>query len=91
MLPGLADLYTNMESKFHPLTLAKSICEAVAVVKATPQLAVYAVPLQRVAVLRVVLQLSRVYSAVKVRRGASSHCSSIHTLVVVEFALSRLR
>lgn len=66
VVPGLADLYNHLETKFHPLSLAKNITESIALVKATPQLAVYAVPLQRVAVLRVVLQLSRVYSTIKV-------------------------
>jgi len=66
VVPELAALYTNLELKFHPLTLAKSLVSSVAAVKAIPQLAVYAVPLQRIAVLRVVMQLSRVYSAVKI-------------------------
>ena len=66
VLPGLSNLYTALECKFTPLTLAAQIAEGIALVKATPQLAHYAVPLQRVAVLRVVLQLSRVYASVKV-------------------------
>lgn len=66
VLPGLADLYSDLETKFHPLSLAKNISGAIAEIKKVPQLAHYAVPLQRVAVLRVVLQLSRVYCSVGV-------------------------
>ena len=66
VLPELRELYYFMEEKFHPLTLAKSVCPAVETVKRNKSLAVYTVPLQRVAVLRVMLQLSHVFSTVKI-------------------------
>ena len=65
--PEIRDLYHLMEVKFHPLKLAESVAPAVAAVKAnTSGLSVYAVPLQRIAVLRVLLQLAHVFSVVKV-------------------------
>lgn len=66
VLPELKELYLSMEEKFHPLTLAKSVTPAVEAVKKYTTLSVYAVPLQRVAVLRVMLQLSHVFSTVKI-------------------------
>uniref|UniRef100_A0A7S3HP73 PCI domain-containing protein n=1 Tax=Spumella elongata TaxID=89044 RepID=A0A7S3HP73_9STRA len=64
-LPELAALYDNLEVKFQPLNLVKKITAAVAVVKAHPTLNVYAAPLQRVAVVKLMQQLGRVYSTVK--------------------------
>ena len=66
VIPEIKNLYSVMETKFHPLTLASSVVKAVAAIKAHPQLNLYAVPLQRVAVLRVLLQLSHVYSTIKI-------------------------
>jgi len=66
VIPEIKDLYTVMETKFHPLTLANSVVSAVSALKANPQLSIYAIPLQRVAVLRVLLQLSHVFSTIKI-------------------------
>jgi len=66
VIPEIKDLYYVMETKFHPLTLANSVVKAVAAVETHPQLNAYAVPLQRVAVLRVLLQLSHVFSTIKI-------------------------
>ena len=65
--PEIRELYYLMEVKFHPLSLAQSVAPAVAAVKTnTSGLAVYAVPLQRIAVLCVLLQLAHVFSVVKI-------------------------
>jgi translation initiation factor 3 subunit A len=64
--PELKELYNIMEVRFHPLKLAAAIKPAVAAVKASGPLAMYATPLQRVAVIRVLLQLSHVFSTVKI-------------------------
>jgi translation initiation factor 3 subunit A len=66
VLPELSGLFDDLETKFQPLTLAKNIVKAVARIKTVPQLEVYAVPLQRVAVFKVVQQLSKVYDVVKI-------------------------
>jgi translation initiation factor 3 subunit A len=65
VLPELAALYDNLEVKFQPLTLVKGITAALDAVRAHPTLSIYAAPLQRVAVVRLLQQLGRVYSTVK--------------------------
>jgi translation initiation factor 3 subunit A len=65
VLPELSGLFDDMETRFQPLTLTKNIVKAITHIKSIPQLAVYAVPLQRVAVFKVVQQLSKVYDVVK--------------------------
>jgi len=66
VIPELQGLYDILETKFHPLKLASSLVTVIKAIKSHPQLAVYALPLQRVAVLRVVQQLSRVYSNLRI-------------------------
>jgi len=66
VIPALTGLYDILETKFHPLKLASSLVSIINSIKNVPQLAVYAIPLQRVAVLRVVQQLSRVYSNLRI-------------------------
>lgn len=65
VLPELLALYENLEVKFQPLALVQKIISAVAVVKSNPALAMYAIPLQRVAVVKLMQQLGRVYSTIK--------------------------
>lgn len=65
VLPELAALYDNLEVKFQPLALVKGISAALDAVRAHPTLSIYAAPLQRVAVIRLLQQLGRVYSTVK--------------------------
>ena len=65
VLPELSALYDNLEVKFQPLTLVKKITAAVAAVRAHPALSMYAAPLQRVAVIKLMQQLGRVYSTIK--------------------------
>lgn len=64
-IPELADLYNLLEKKFSPLTLVKELVPILTVIKNHPSLSVYSLSVQRVAVLRLVQQLARVYSAVK--------------------------
>ena len=64
--PSLASLYDNMEIKFHPLKLAQTLCHTIASMKTLPQLAIYVLPIQKIAVYRVVQQISRVYSSVRI-------------------------
>jgi translation initiation factor 3 subunit A len=59
-------LYYQMETKFQPLSLAKGIVNAIDIVKNHKTLNVYSIPLQRVAVLRVLLQLGHVFSTIKI-------------------------
>lgn len=66
VIPALTGLYDILETKFHPLKLSSSLVSIINSIKNLPQLAVYAIPLQRVAVLRVVQQLSRVYSNLRI-------------------------
>lgn len=65
VLPELAALYDNLEVKFQPLALVQKVTNALAAVKAHPTLSIYAAPLQRVAVVKLMQQLGRVYSTVK--------------------------
>lgn len=65
VLPELAALYDNLEVKFQPLALVQKVTSALAAVKAHPTLSIYAAPLQRVAVVKLMQQLGRVYSTVK--------------------------
>ena len=64
--PELKDLYNLMEVKFHPLQLTNSIKNAISAVKKTESTKAYAIPLQKVAVIRVLLQISHVFSSVKI-------------------------
>ena len=63
--PELVSLYECLEVKFQPLSLVKNVLAAVNVVKSTPALAPYAAPLQKIIVLKVMQQLAKVYSTVK--------------------------
>eukprot|EP00601_Ochromonadales_sp_CCMP2298_P002407 CAMPEP_0173188550 /NCGR_PEP_ID=MMETSP1141-20130122/11313_1 /TAXON_ID=483371 /ORGANISM="non described non described, Strain CCMP2298" /LENGTH=1064 /DNA_ID=CAMNT_0014112483 /DNA_START=39 /DNA_END=3233 /DNA_ORIENTATION=- len=65
VLPELLALYENLEVKLKPLALVQKISAAMTVVKEKPALAIYAVPLQRVAVVKLMQQLGRVYSSIK--------------------------
>ncbi|CAK9253998.1 unnamed protein product [Sphagnum jensenii] len=65
VFPELACLHELLDVKFHPLGLVKSVAPVLAFVKQHPLLAMYSLPLQRIVVLRVVKQLSRVYSVLK--------------------------
>jgi translation initiation factor 3 subunit A len=66
VLPELKHLYELLDTKFHPLTMTKSLTNIIQFVKNHPSLNVYAIPLQRVIVLRVMQQLSKVYSVIKI-------------------------
>eukprot|EP01038_Epipyxis_sp_PR26KG_P009766 gene9766-13137_t len=65
VIPELSKLYEALEQKFQPLQLVKTVASAVAAVKAHPSLVQYAIPLQRIIVLKVVQQLSRVYTTLR--------------------------
>ena len=65
VLPEIVALYNLLETKFNPLGLVSALKPIITAIKAHPQLAMYALPLERVAVVRVMQQLSRVYSALK--------------------------
>lgn len=67
VLPELKALYESLEIKFQPLALVDKIVKALAVVKATPTLSIYAIPLQKVAVVKLLQQLGRVYSTIKLQ------------------------
>ena len=63
--PELVNLYESLEVKFQPLSLIKNVLAAIEVVKGNPALAPYAMPLQKIIVLKVMQQLAKVYSTVK--------------------------
>jgi translation initiation factor 3 subunit A len=65
VVPELSTLYACLEGKFQPLQLIKNVIGAVAAVKAHPQMAQYAAPLQKIVVLKAMQQLSKVYSSVR--------------------------
>jgi translation initiation factor 3 subunit A len=65
VLPELLALYDNLEVKLKPLALVQKIAAAMTVVKENKVLCVYAIPLQRVAVVKLMQQLGRVYSSIK--------------------------
>lgn len=65
VFPEIAALYNLLETKFNPLGLVSALKPIIKAIKSHPQLAMYALPLERVAVVRVMQQLSRVYSALK--------------------------
>lgn len=67
VLPELKTLYESLEIKFQPLALVDKIVKALAIVKATPALSIYAIPLQKVAVVKLLQQLGRVYSTIKLQ------------------------
>lgn len=67
VLPELKALYESLEIKFQPLALVDKIVKALAIVKATPTLSIYAIPLQKVAVVKLLQQLGRVYSTIKLQ------------------------
>jgi len=66
VLPSLSKLYDHMEVKFHPLKLASGLEPMIKAIKNDNSLRIYAAPLQKVAVLRVIQQLSRVYTSIKI-------------------------
>ena len=66
VLPELAKLFECLESKFQPTSLVKNITAAVSALKAYPTLTAYSLPLQRIIVIKVVQQLSRVYKTVRI-------------------------
>ena len=65
VLPEVAPIYAILETKFNPLGLVAALKPVLSAVRANPQLNMYVLPLERVAVVRVMQQLSRVYSALK--------------------------
>ena len=66
VLPELKTLYELLDTKFHPLTMTKSLVSILQYIKNHPQLNIYSIPLQKVIVLRVMQQLSKVYSVIKI-------------------------
>lgn len=95
VLPELATLYQVLESKFQPTSLVKSITAAVTAIKAVPSLAAYASPLQKVIVIKVLQQLSRVYSTVRIEfvnnllSGLSDLTANLIEKIVIEGVSSK--
>ena len=63
--PEISDLYYSLETKFQPLALIKKIAPAIALIKSSPQLSIYSAPLQKIAILRTMQHLSKVYNSIK--------------------------
>lgn len=68
VLQDLVTLHRTIELDFKPLTLPTLITPILLIIAEHPSLQIYTVPLQQVAILRVVQQLSRVYSSIKIQR-----------------------
>lgn len=71
VLPSLQQLYTSLEIDFNPLKLPAIIAPVVENISSHQSLHIYALPLQKVAVLRVAQQLSKVYSTIKIEKVKS--------------------
>jgi len=63
--PVVSALFHDLEVKFQPLSMIKNLAPAFALTRDTPSLTQYCLPLQRIAVLRTMQQLARVYNSVK--------------------------
>jgi len=66
VLPELSQLYHLLETKFSPLTLIQDLIPLLNVMKTNNQLNMYYIPLQRVAVLRLIQKISKIYTVVKI-------------------------
>jgi translation initiation factor 3 subunit A len=95
VLPELAVLYDCLEVKFQPLSLVSTLTAAVNAVRSHPQLGMYALSLQRVIVTKVMQQLSRAYSAVKLEfvfklmSGLSDLSASAIEKIIIESAAQK--
>jgi translation initiation factor 3 subunit A len=67
VVPELSSIYDTLENTFKPLHLVKSTADVIQTVKNINVLKPYAVPLQKVILMKLVQQLSRVYSVVKLK------------------------
>lgn len=63
--PELSQLYHITEVKFQPLTLVKSFLPMLQLIKDNVHLCIYSVPLQKIMILQVMKQLSKVYTVMK--------------------------
>jgi translation initiation factor 3 subunit A len=63
--PELSALYHSLETGFRPLNLVKDMAPMLAYVKGDAGLCMYSIPLQKVATLRTVMHLSRVFSTLR--------------------------
>lgn len=59
-------VYSLLETGFRPLSLLKELSPLLTYMKNDPLLTIYVLPLQRVAILRTVMQLSRVFSTLRI-------------------------
>jgi translation initiation factor 3 subunit A len=66
VFPELTELHNLLDLKFHPLTMVQSLSSTLSFIDSHPTLNMYSLPLQKAVVLRVVQQLSKVYSVVKI-------------------------
>ena len=66
--PQLKELYSMLEQQYHPLNLCQTVTPIVDFLKTQKKLAHYAPPLQNVTVLRLLKQMSQVYSTVSMAR-----------------------
>lgn len=64
-LPEFAALYEALEVKFSPFLLVKTVSPIIDMVSQQPSLAQYAAPLQRIVILKLMQQLAKVYSTIK--------------------------
>jgi hypothetical protein len=62
---NILNLLSSLSSRFLLNRLVSALKPIITAIKSYPQLAMYAIPLERIAVVRVMQQLSRVYSALK--------------------------
>lgn len=66
--PELKDLYSWLEEEFHPLHLAHKVAPILQYVSKQAKLQHYVKPLQRIVMVRLLKQLSQIYSSIKLER-----------------------
>jgi len=66
--PELKDCFTWLEQQFHPLSMCKKIAPVFDYLSSNKKLAHYVKPLQRIVMVRLLKQLSQVYSSMKMER-----------------------
>lgn len=66
--PQLKELYTMLEQQYHPLNLAKAVQPILDFIKTQKKMAHYTKPLQNITMIRLLKQMSQVYSSVSMSR-----------------------
>eukprot|EP00736_Rhodelphis_marinus_P008580 Rmarinus@m.16385 len=90
VLPELAGLHHVLLEEFHPLDLCEQIKPTLDFLKEHPSLNQYVEPIQRLALLRMLQQLSQAYSVIKISE-VHSKCYFSSVLEVEKFVVDMVR